>query len=206
MDNRTFRMLQEADWSAIGKELVAFTIWCIRGYTWKYGGAFEIPQGHTAEDIVQHVIVKTLSGERNWDPDKGELRPWLRWQVRSVVDAFANSAAHRHEDLPLEDDSGSTDPEWLDYLSTNSQTTMADTPEEVLITEEETEQRVTVLFEVVEGDKDAEQLLDWILEAAIDGGDYKPRDIAVALDVPVKRVYNCIRRIKRRALKRIGGI
>ncbi len=206
MDDRTRKLLQEADWGPIGNELTAFAIHCIRDYQWSYGGAFEIPQGYTAKDIAQEVMLKTLSGERRWDPDKGELIPWLRWQVRSIVNARVKSEPHRYEILPPEDPSGSPDFDRLDSLSANSRATMAATPEELLIASEEDMQRADRLFEATKGDPEAEQLLMWMWEAVTEGRDHKPADIAAALDMPVTAVYNCIRRMKRRAQKGTGGV
>ena len=70
-------------------------MWLTANYRWRYGNNFELAVGVTVEDIVHEVIEKTMNGTRQWDPDKGELLPWLRDQVKSVMGNLVRSAAHR---------------------------------------------------------------------------------------------------------------
>lgn len=201
-----FRRLQEADWEAISKELLAFAKWRADRYHWRSGSAYILPDGYELCDIVQHVIEKTINGDRKWDPDKGELLPWLKDQVKSVIDALANSAPHRREVYfsDIEEESDLTDQEELVAQQIDpSENQDRLTPEEVLLeTESEEERRKIVLFKysalfyAVEGDEELEAVID----AVINGCELKPRFLAQKLNVPVTNINNRLKRLQRKAL------
>lgn len=197
-DSEIFRQLQAADWPTLARHLLYFTLVRIRLYSWRYGGTFVLPQGYTAEDIVQEVIVRTISGDRRWDPEKGELLPWLKWQVRSIVDALARSAAHRHEELaPDAATLPGDDP--LGTLATNygAFNSVAASPEALFLDQESVDRRVGHLFAAVSGEPD----LEAVLNAVLDGAGTRPREIAAFLEVPVSDIYNRLKRIRRRVWK-----
>jgi len=54
---------------------------------------------------VQEALTKTFSGEKRWDPERGDLLSWLRWVVRGDVDRLYHSKSHPPEgvyDVELE--------------------------------------------------------------------------------------------------------
>lgn len=115
VERETRKLLLEADWSTIRKELLVHATWQARHYRWYLGGDEELACGYTIEDVVHEVIVKALSGTRRWDRAKGPLLPWLKMQINSVIDALAQSAAHRREaSSPEMEDFGA--PELLEPL------------------------------------------------------------------------------------------
>jgi DNA-directed RNA polymerase specialized sigma24 family protein len=198
LNPNTFNQLKNADWGTIGKRLLAFAIWWARKYDCSVVETLEVAHGMTLEDVVQHVIVKTLSGERQWDPEKGPLEPWLKDQIRSVIDAQYNSAPHRHETQladEIEQDSRPVDS--VPQQEASVVATEPSTPEDQILEEEEAQlvsRQVGLLFQAVEGEPELEQVLD----AAMKVSDPRPRFIAAELGVPVDDIYNRVRRLRRR--------
>ena len=207
LDQKTFRLLQNQDWKAIGKELVAYAVRRAWIYKWRDGGNRELAAGKTVEDLVQDVMVKTIEGVRKWDPDRGPLRPWLRAQLRSVMDHLYYSGPHYYEVAILE---GDDDEELSDRVVYHASkvstlaTTGSSSPEEVLLekeaeekAKEQIEQRINLLFQAVSGEPELEE----VLEAIMNGCEPKPRHLAAEIGVPVEDVYNRRKRIRRRVSK-----
>jgi len=97
LDRAIYERLQEADWATLQSQLLACATWQARGYGWHRGDDLELAAGNTVEDVVQEVVMKTLSGTRQWNPARGPLLPWLQAQSRSILDALAKSASHHRE-------------------------------------------------------------------------------------------------------------
>lgn len=170
-------------------------------YRWRTGSSFELALGVTAKDIVQDVIEKTMNGTRQWDPKKGELLPWLRDQVKSVVDNLAESAGHRHE-LPIpqkKEEPTKDDEETISAIQWASETQYL-TPEEEILKKEDrkrAEALVGDLFEAVAGKPE----LEAVLEVVMAGCEPKPQPVAEELNTPVEEIYNRFKRLRRYALK-----
>ncbi len=180
------KLLQEADWETIRRELLAHSTWRARGYRWRRKGDLELAEGYTVEDIVHEVIAKTWSGIRRWDPARGELLPWLQAQSRSILDALARSAPHRREVRVLD----------LEELAV----VYASDPLEILLKQEawtQKKQRVEQLLQAVEGEPE----LDQVIRLIINGCEPKPRYLASELGVPVGEINNRLKRLRRRALR-----
>ena len=153
-------------------------------YRWQSGRHIEFAPGSTPEDVIQRVIEKTLSGERRWDPTKGPLVPWLKDQVKSVIDALATSAPSRREVLAVERDEEDQEEKELAVQPT--------TQEKKLLTAE----RVNALFQAVSDDRELEE----VVEAIMNGCEPTPRHLAAELNVSVQDINNRLKRIRRRAL------
>jgi DNA-directed RNA polymerase specialized sigma24 family protein len=199
----TFQQLKETDWSTVGQELLAFTIQRIQNYRWGTYSWQELPKGKTPEDIVQHIIEKTLMDERHWDSHKGPLVPWLKDQVKSVVDALYHSAARRRE-IPapiFADETDSDDLRTSQRLALDNFASPTDAdPENLLLEKEEAEwaaERVNALFAAVAGEPELQQ----VLSAILDGCEPKPSYLAAEIGVPLSEVNNRLKRIRRHALK-----
>lgn len=193
--------LWQADWGTLRNELLAYATWRAGYYRWYRGGPPELAAGQTVEDVVQEVIIKSLSGVRRWDPDKGPLLPWLQDQVKSVIDALAHSAAHRREvQTPAGDGrAGSPRGESAD-LATSSLRGATGDPLEILLEKErqvELERRVSALRAAVA----AEPALRELLEAILVGSATRPRHVAATLGVPVADIYNRLKRLRRLAAR-----
>lgn len=188
MEPETLDLLQEMDWSAIRKALLNYATWRARRYRWNRRESPGLAKGYTVEDVVQEVIVKTFEGVRKWDPDKGRLLPWLQLQSKSVIDALAKSASHRHEmslfDLDIESLVIEQSPNLL----------------EIVLEEEarsRSRQKVEALFRAVD---DVPELRE-VLQVIQDGCPPRPRYLALELDISVREVDTRLKRLRRRASK-----
>lgn len=196
------RELWNADWAQIGKELLAFAVYRAKLYRWRSGGLHLLARGMELQDVVQDVIVKTLRGQRKWEPHTGPLVPWLKDQVKSEIDALAKSAAHRREES-LEPDwqvvEEGTGPEEQPALQAGrSSADPSVDAEAVLIEAEDTlsaGKKVGALFDAIDGDQELEE----VVQAVLDGCEPKPRYLAEHLGLSVEEINNRVKRLRRRA-------
>jgi DNA-directed RNA polymerase specialized sigma24 family protein len=183
------------DWGAVGKELLAFAEWRARNYQWHSSRNLVFAAGQSLEDVVQRVIEKTISGERRWDPAKGPLVPWLKDQVKSVIDALAKAAVRRHETQAPEGDS-------LEEFVEGPVASRLLNPEDILLKKEAAAQmaeRADALFQAVSGEPE----LEAVMNAILNGCEPKPRYLAAELGVPVGEINYRLKRLRHRAIK--GG-
>jgi DNA-directed RNA polymerase specialized sigma24 family protein len=164
LNRKTFNLLREADWGELGKRLLAFAEWRARYYWWRHGKGIVLAKGWTPEDVVQEVIIKTLSGERNWDPQKGHLEPWLRDQVKSVMDALVRSAAHKREVIRIDHHLNAANDDTMKTLIPEETLANPETagPEELVLDQESTElieQQAASIFQAVDGESELEAIL-----------------------------------------------
>ena len=164
------------------KDLISYVEWLAETMSWTSGDPRTLPGGNTPEDIAHEVIKKALDGTRNYDPDRGPLRNWLRDQARSELSHLVLSAAHRHETELLEDELAS-DPSSVD-------------PESVVIAKEDNDivsESVAAVLEAVDGKPD----LEAIVEAILNGCAPEPRHLAEELNIEVEEIYNRLKRLRR---------
>ncbi|MBM3181708.1 MAG: hypothetical protein FJZ86_15365 [Chloroflexi bacterium] len=155
----------------------------------------------TVDDIVQHVIEKTFSGERNWDPTKVLLFPWLKNQVKSVMDAWIKRESGKNE-ISFGDDENEDNEinhasaiKIEDTIDVNSpQPEMALKEKEIIILQSEVISRV---FQAISGDKELEELFDAITET----GGTKPIILADYLKIEIGEINNRKKRFQRRLSK-----
>lgn len=198
LDPETYKLFCEQDWVAIYQQLTAFAVSRARNCRWRRGRAGDLAAGKTAADVVQDVILDTIADKRKWDPQKGALLPWLFDQVRSEISHLLYSAAHKHE-VPLagtESDGSLATSHELYARQGALGITATEDPEETLLTKEEIQQREDALFRAADGDPELEALL-----AAVANCEFKPRYLAAELGIPVKDVYNQVKRLRQRALR-----
>ena len=200
MDTETFKLLQQADWATIGRALLAFARWRASNYAWRQGYDDGLGLGETCEDIVQEVILKTINGDRHWDPSKGKLLPWLRDQVRSEIDHHFYQSANQHE-IPFPQNEDQEDESVEQIIPFNdSLHASIPKPEQAILDKEKRgiiKQRVDSLYDAIDGIP----VLEEIFEAILDGCEPKPRELAKQLGIPVQDVNNRLKRIRRRARK-----
>ena len=201
LDEKTFKLLEEADWGRIGKELLAFAAnWSRKYPSLGYG---EDPRflvlGVSYEDVIQDVVAKAFSGTRKWDPDKVELVPWLKMHIKSIIDALAKSKAANQETTLLgrceENEVGSNldnDSSFLTHQDSNVQ--MATSPEDIMLRKEKIEQDIQFIYDAVKGDEE----LELIVMAIQCGCSPQPRFLAEELNLPIDDVYQQVRRLRRR--------
>lgn len=202
MDNEIWKALQSADWGRIHKELLLFTLYELNQYSWESGSRDQLPKGNMPNDIVQEVILRTIEGKRRWDPAKGPIIPWLKSQVRSLVNALVNSAAHRHEERPPE--SETRDGEELDseelLVGKMAEPELLQTLEPMaLLMESERNQIIQQKRDaLIEATYEPELLV--ILDAIMDGCEPQPRHLATVLKTDATEINNRLKRLRRRAL------
>lgn len=168
------------------KDLIAY-ICLIAKNRYFWSGKDEVG-GRSPEDIAHEVILRTLNGRRSsYEPSRGTLRDWLRYQAWSIVDALFKSAMHRHErSLPEEE-------LFAGGLSN---------PENVLI---EQEYREWIAREVGELLSVSDPALREVVEAVLDGCEPKPRFLADSLGTDVSDINKRLKRLRRLAKKREGA-
>ena len=194
-----FEYLQNVDWVAIGKSLLVFTIWRAQIYRWRSGDTQDLALGKTPEDIVQEVIEKTISGERQWDPSLGPLVPWLKDQVKSILDALYKSAANRYEYATLTEDPDPDPGEPGDLQQAKDPRAVeASIPglKEQVEKRFELDEQINQVFTVV----NAQPELEEIVVAILDGCEAKPRYLAEKLGVPISEINNRLKRLRRKVI------
>ncbi len=143
---------------------------------------------------------KTLSGERKWDPKQGSLLPWLKNQIKSVMDAWIKRESGKHE-ISFGDDENEDDE--INEGRTSSvkmeNTVDANSPQpETALLEKETaiaqSKVINRVFQAISGDTELEELFDAITET----GSTKPRVIADYLKVEISEINNRKKRYYRR--------
>ncbi|MBN1935450.1 MAG: sigma-70 family RNA polymerase sigma factor [Anaerolineae bacterium] len=203
LDLETYKLLLKQDWETIGPKLVAFGIRYAERYWWRHGNG-NLPSGNMIEDVVQELIARTLSGERQWDPNKIDLVRWLKQQLPSLINHLCHSAPNKHEVAILENDDGEQLTDQIEYqayrFDAAAVKNTAD-PEKLVLTEEAIRYRESVLVQAIDGDTELERILDVIC----DGCEPKARHLAEELGIPVQDVYNQLKRLRRRVDKLMKG-
>jgi DNA-directed RNA polymerase specialized sigma24 family protein len=208
LDPKIFKLLQEQDWETIGKELVVYAARRAWIYKWKDGGNWELVAGKTVVDLVQEVITKTIEGRRKWNPARGELRPWLKTQLKSEMNHLYHSSPHSHETAVPESDERDANEGLIGNVQYNASKAAGlavigssiPEPEQALLAKEEKErieQRVNELLEAVNEEADLEK----VVEAIMSGCEPRPRYLADELGRPREVINNCLKRLRRRASK-----
>jgi DNA-directed RNA polymerase specialized sigma24 family protein len=194
--DQIFRKLEEADWGTISIILLSHAVriaghlrW--RGMSGVSGEDGELVKGVSCQDVVQELIEKTINGSRNWNPDEADLIPWLVQQLKSEINHLVETAAHAHERAELDD--VSTMPSDMPSTLASSTSFYSQDPAQILLTQEEQQEKINALYDAASGSPDLEELL----MALLDGCEPKPRYIAEELNRDVKDVNNSIRKLRR---------
>lgn len=203
LDAHIFKQLQEVDWDTIFKHLHAFTRYWLRRCGANTDPTCVIAKGMSIDDLVYSVVGKTVDGTRRWDPEKGDLLPWLKDQIKSEVDALLKSKARRFE-VGMPDENQEEADHTLNSLMIEDgilHNRRPETPEEALIRSENIKENADLLLEMSAQDPE----LEVIWEAVMDGCEPEPRHLAKYLNIPVDDVYNRMKRFRRRvkSLRRI---
>ena len=198
VDVGKFRQLETAKWGQIAKRLLVISHSCAGKYPQLgYGLHEQLALGITHQDIVETVIQKTISGERNWDPSRGNLELWLAYQIKGEIWNLANKSATIAETILPEHEAeeGALDSmEYDSFLFPEPIFSTSPSPESGLLTKERVEMEVELLFMASSGDPELVQLLEAIFNNYL----AKPSELADPLNVPVEDVYRRIRKLRRR--------
>ncbi len=195
MNPKKIELLRNAPWDEIYVKLFAYAEFLIDRLSWNDN---RLPKGYTPETIVQDVIAKTFSEDRNWDPDRGELFPWLKWVVKSEISHLVESASHRNEtSIDQYEDELS-----LHRLERKTSQSIAYNPRDTNTEREEetrrNKERIDALLEACDGRPELEEIVYAICD---DECSPKAQDLADHLQRPVKVIYQNLRALRRRADK-----
>jgi DNA-directed RNA polymerase specialized sigma24 family protein len=168
--------LLRINWKDTGIRLAGYAAFRARNLRWRTGNADSLAKGLMPEDIAAQAILGVISGEREWDPERGPLLPYLKRIVDSLLSHLAESSDNRRLTPILTED--------MDGGLEVSSGEAADA-------------RLQQLFAVAEGKPE----LTEVLQAMIEFDDVRPRVIAVRVGRPVSHVNNCMKRLRRLALK-----
>lgn len=200
LNQEKLELLHNAPWGIIYPKLVSHAEWEIDKYSWRAGS---LPKGHTAESIVQEAIQKTLSEDRNWDPERGELLPWLKWVIRGEIDHLYHSASHPEEYYILEADSFEDNPPAFEKLEYDANRQLPDgheakSAEERTVLAETTRRKLDSLLEACDGRPELEEVVE-----ALIGNKCSPeaKSLAEYFGRPVEEIYQRLRALRRRAAK-----
>lgn len=198
MKAEVFRKLQESDWKAIGKELVAYAIWKAQNFAWRTGNDDDLAQGFQAEDVARQAIEKVFAGKRAWDPARGDLLPYLKGVVDSLMSHMADSLDNTIQARLAEDEEGK---ELLDHAefhaARNDNFGLLSAHQRSRGTNSDVEnERVAKLFAAVQGEDDLMAVLDVVMSS----GETKPAQIAAELGIEVTEVNNRLKRLRRVAM------
>ena len=169
-------------------------------YGWNSGHYSLLSEGRQLEDIVQEVILKTISGQRKWDPERGELVFWLYEQVRSEINNLHSKLAHKRElpvPMPPEQDEIEDAVDRLDTVSSADNIfnySRPLLPEEELLRREYIEEKSREIWAAVDSDPELEQLVDTIIQTHTT----KPNELSEILNVPAPQIYRLLRKLRRR--------
>ena len=150
----------------------------LRVFSGRYGG--RIPGGLNSSDIVQNAILKTLSGERKWDPKKEpDLFNFLKWAIYSEISALAKKLENKlsaepcknHEDVePFENNFADEEKSQLEAM--------------------ENDEHLTDFYVFLEGEPDLQILVELFDKS------FKRQDIAEKLGKAPTEITNLKKRLK----------
>lgn len=194
--------MSDAEQQLLLLRLGAYALRVSRSLRWRTRNPAELPGGETADSIVSKAIEKTLTGERNWDP---QACPSLENYLMDVIDSLLNHLATSHDNRSFQpiqervDDNGDRLPEasppdppagteWISRPSTDPET-HALAKERALLQEE--------VADTLISESGTDPVLTKVLEAMLDGCE-NPRDIAQKTGLTREQVYNAEKRLDRK--------
>lgn len=182
-------------------ELGCYALKVRNEYRWRTRDREALPKGETVKSVVSLALERVLTGERRWNPAQ---QPDFMKFMRDVIDSLINHLARSKDNALLtalpeqfgedeiswraESDNARPGAEWL--------ARSAATPEQALLDEESqglNDKAIRILLEECVGD----QTLTKIVGAMLKGCDHCG-EIASAVGIEVKEVYNAMKRLDRR--------
>jgi hypothetical protein len=180
-------------------------------YHWRTKDREALPKGETIKSIVSLALERVLSGERRWNPAQ---QPDFMKFMRDVIDSLINHLARSKDNALLttlpeesfqdeiswraEPDNARPGAEWLARSEA--------TPEQALIDEESEEQKNKAI-RILLDECVADQTLSKVVGAMLGGCDHCG-EIAAAVGIEVREVYNAMKRLDRRVAsvsRRLAG-
>jgi hypothetical protein len=174
-----------------------------RDLYWRTGNPEELPGGETVGSIVSQAVAKTLSSERNWNP---ETHPSLEKYLMDVIDSLLNHLATSFDNtnfamIPeLLDGDGKPLPDIRPSQSLPGAQWLAHAmqdPETKILAEEDAHIRQQA-FDMLVAESDSDPQLKKVLEAIFDGCE-SSRSIAEKTGLTRTEVYNANKRLATKA-------
>jgi hypothetical protein len=170
-------------------------------YYWRTKDKDALPRGETVKSVVSLALERVLTGERRWNP---EAQPNFLKFMRDVIDSLMNHLARSKDNALLTtvpdeggadeiswhtgSDNAGTGPAWL--------TRNEATPEQALI-DEESQARKNKAIRILLEECAADLTLTKVVSAMLRGCE-QCGEIAEAVGIEVKEVYNAMKRLDRR--------
>ncbi len=158
-----------------------------------------LPRGNTPEDMGPQIILKTLDGERTWNP-KHDLITSLKKNLESEINNLVNSQSHRREMAFPDKEDGTNSQDKIEQQAVENGIlgmTRPLSPETLIIQQEEVQEKANAAYEAVSGEPELEQLLEAIIDS---GGETRPRYLAEWIGTSVKDINNRKKRFLNRMI------
>ncbi|MDQ5826819.1 MAG: hypothetical protein M3441_21800 [Chloroflexota bacterium] len=167
---------------------------------WRTGSAAVLPGGETAESVVSLALEKVWSGERRWDP---EAAPDIKKYLMDVIDSLLSHLATGSDNRALISlptvGTGEIETQSAP-MGEAARATLAkaggDSPEELLLRKAEEERELKAIDMLLDEAKD-DMALTLIIRAMLNGHG-RAAEIADAVGLEVKDVYNAMKRLDRK--------
>jgi DNA-directed RNA polymerase specialized sigma24 family protein len=144
-----------------------------------------------AEDLVQEAVMRTMSGERTWDPERVDLEHFLVQAVRSIADSYKHRGSLRA--ASYDDELGVPD------CPDPAPPTQSPVPDGLLGRKQAISKLENELIEAASDDDELLQLVEAMLS-----GEYLPRELEAALGWDNKKVNVVLKKLRRR-MARLRG-
>ena len=182
-------------------ELGCYALKVRNEYRWRTRDREALPKGETVKSVVSLALERVLAGERRWNPAH---QPDFTKFMRDVIDSLINHLARSRDNAlltTLPDEGGEDEISWraesdkarpgAEWLARS-----AATPEQALL-DEESQERKDKAIRILLEECVADQTLTKIVGAMLKGCDHCG-EIADAVGIEVREVYNAMKRLDRR--------
>lgn len=181
LDKDTLECLNAADWKVLYPRLVAYAYSQTIKLPFMKGGGM-LPKGREPADLAREAITRVYEGKRYWDRSAApDLLTYLRGVVDSLLSNLLTSAGHqRRAEIVIEGDDA------LPLLDHSPD------PLDDQIAEECLEAFKQICTEAAADDDDLQMVRMGLEE------EMPSREIADLFSIPVKRIYQLTRKLRRR--------
>ena len=195
------KQLLRVDWGETGMKLAAYAAFRSRNLSWRTGSDVALAKGLMPDDIAAQAIVSVIGGERKWEPERGPLLPFLKRVIDSLLNHLALAADNRRIERLSQNDRSPYGPERIAFRD-DDEGPWTQRPAEFNVSdlsesESDADERIERLVEAAKGTPELAE----VLNAILDFDEARPRLIALRIGKPVNHVNNCLKRLRRLALK-----
>jgi RNA polymerase sigma factor (sigma-70 family) len=196
LDENTRKELDSADWEEILPRLLQYTRWQIKKHKW-LGSISLDPEEFVQETIARAYGVGSGGALRKWNQERcPDLADFLIGVIRSLTShEIEHLSKFRHESFGSQvEEKGTRDPIEIEASLAHEITSRTKNPEEAAAQEELARGVAEEAYRLTESDDEGQMVLMCIL----DDGITKPKEIAEEIGYEVEKVYNIMKRLRRR--------